>query len=155
MVQCQAENGTSALCLREWHVLEEETWNCVLTRAGLLGQCCGVGGEGLRFPRVKQGAWGVTDMRRNSRAAGRMPGCGWHLPRALVLSVWVNRASRGSGTGLPPELTAPPVHITSLPPGVSPEQEPSLGCLPEGWDPYGSRPREALDDYLSVNRVHL
>lgn len=69
MVQCQAENGTSALCLREWHVLEEETWNCVLTRAGLLGQCCGVGGEGLRFPRVKQGAWGVTDI------APQLQGC--------------------------------------------------------------------------------
>lgn len=107
MVQSQAENGPSALCLRGWHILEEETWDCVLTRVGLLGQCWGVGGEGLRFPHVKQGAWGVTDMHGNSRAAGRIPGCGWHLPRALVPSAWVNRASRGSGTGLPPELTAP------------------------------------------------
>ena len=69
MVQSQAGNGPSALCLRGWHVLEEETWDCVLTRAGLLGQSWGVGGEGLRFPRVKQGAWG------SDRHARQLQGC--------------------------------------------------------------------------------
>ena len=68
----------------------------------------GVGGEGLRFPHVNQGALVVTDMHGNSRAARRIPGCGWHLPKALVPSAWATRASRGSGTGLPPELRAPP-----------------------------------------------
>lgn len=54
--------------------------------------------------------------------------------------------------GAPSRAHSTPVHITSLPPASFTGAGTSL---PEGWDPHGSRPRGALDDYLSVNRVHL
>lgn len=152
MVQSQAENGTSALCLRGWHILEEETWTCVLTRAGLLG-CWGGWWGGSGFP-CEAGSVG-SDIGMQPRAAGRIPGCGWHLPEPWYhLCGWTE----------PPEgLERSPPELSQHPRSTSPayllssslEQEPSLGCLPEGWDPHGSGPREALDNYLSVNRVHL